>query len=83
MYLYEAWFFTMRKLKWNIKGSSKKYNMNMIDSLMIGQKRSMLQAKIWSSHSNSRPKWAKLDPILNQSLVLRYKDEKKELEFRI
>ena len=74
MYLYEAWFFfTMRKLKRNIKGSSKIYNMNMIDSPMIGQKRSMLQAKIWYSRS----KWAKLDPILNQSLVLRFKEEKK------
>ena len=54
----------------------------MIDSPVICQKRSMLQAKIWSSHSNSRPKWAKLDPILNQSLVLQFKEEKK-WEFRI
>ena len=72
----------MRKLRRNIKESSKRYNMNMIDSPVIGQKRSMLQAKIWSSHSNSRPKWAKLDPILNQSLVLQFKEEKK-WEFRI
>ena len=50
--------------------------MNMIDSLMI-DKKSMLQAKFWSSHSKSRPKWAKLDPILNQSLVLQFKEEKK------
>ena len=28
-------------------------------------------------HSNSRPKWAKLDPILNQSLVLQFKEEEK------
>ena len=49
----------------------------MIDSPMISQKRNMLQAKIWSSHSNSRPKWTKLDPILNQSLVLQFKEEKK------
>ena len=70
-------FFTMRKLRRNIKGSSKRYNINMIDSPMIGQKSSMFQAKIWSSHSNSRPKWAKLDPIMNQSLVLQFKEEKK------
>ena len=36
----------MRKLRRNIKGSPKIYNMNMIDSSMIGQKRSMHQAKI-------------------------------------
>ena len=54
----------------------------MIDSPMIGQKRSMLQVKIWSSHSNSRPKLAKLYPILNQSLVLQFKEDikKKKLE---
>ena len=49
----------------------------MIDSPMISQKRSMLQAKILSSHLNSRPKWAKLDPTLNQSLVLQFNEEKK------
>ena len=49
--------------------------MNMIDNPMIGQKRSMLQAKIWSSHSNSHPKSVKLDSILNQSLVLQFKEE--------
>ena len=71
-------FFIMSKLRKNRKGSSKRYNMSIIDSPKIGQKRSMRQAKISSSHSNSRPKRAKFDPILNQSLVRQFKEEEKD-----
>ena len=67
----------MSKLRKNIKGSSKRYNMSIIDSPKIRHKRSMRQAKIWSSSTNSSPKRAKLDPILNQSLVLQFKEEEK------
>ena len=38
----------------------------------------MCQANIWSSPTNSRPKQAKLDPILNQSLVRQFKEEEKD-----
>ena len=40
LYLYEAWcfYFIMSKLRINIKGSSKIYNMSIIDSPKIGQK---------------------------------------------
>ena len=68
----------MSKLRKNIKGSSKRYNMSIIDSPKIGQKRSMCQANIWSSPTNSRPKRAKLDPILNQSFVRQLKEEEKD-----
>ena len=68
----------MSKLRKNRKGSSKRYNMSIIDSPKIAQKRSMRQANIWSSPTNSRPKRAKLDPILNQSLVRQFKEEEKD-----
>ena len=68
----------MSKLRKNKKGSSKRYNMSIIDCPKIGQKRSMRQANIWSSPANSRPKRVKLDPILNQSLVRQFKEEKKD-----
>ena len=52
--------------------------MSIVDSPKIGQIRSMRQANIWSSLTNSRPKRAKLDPILNQSLVFQFKEEEKD-----
>ena len=52
--------------------------MSIIDSPKIGQKRSMRQANIWYSPTNSRPKRAKLDPIMNQSLVRQFKEEEKD-----
>ena len=71
----------MSKLRKNRKGSSQRYNMSIIDSPKIAQKRSMRQANIWSNPTNSRPKRAKLDSILNQSLVLQFKKMKnKNLE---
>ena len=68
----------MNKLRKNIKGSSKEYNISTINCPKIEQKRSIRQANIWSSPTNSRPKRAKLDPILNQSLVLQFKEEEKD-----
>ena len=68
----------MSKLRKNRKGSSQRYNMSIIDSPKIGQKRSMRQANIWSSPTNSRPKRAKFDPILSQSLVRQFKEEEKD-----
>ena len=68
----------MSKLRSNIKGSSNRYNMSIVDSLKIGQKRSMHQANIWSSPTNSRPKRSKLDLILNQSLLPQFKKEVKD-----
>ena len=74
--------FIMSKLWRNRKGSSKRYNMSIIDSPKI-RKRSMRKANIWSSQTNSHVKRAKLDPILNQSFVLQFKEEEKDenLEF--
>ena len=62
----------------NKKWCSKRYKKCIIDSPTIGQKRSMRQANIRSSSTKSRPKRAKLDPILNQSLVRQLKEEEKE-----
>ena len=52
--------------------------MSIIDSPKIRQKRGTYQANIWFSPTNSRPKRVKLDPILNQSLVLQFKEEEKD-----
>ena len=42
------------------------------------KKRRMRQANVYSSPTNSSPKRAKLDPILNQSFVRQFKEEEKD-----